>query len=103
MEGKRMVRKRKKPQLQRPPEIEFALAKNSTLYLKNATFMLSKAASIAEMTNDTDTLLQIAGAWLDIAKEDRAKKKPKKKHMSVGFTPLIERDIIEEEEEYEDD
>ncbi len=100
-----MVRKRKKPVQQRLPEIQFALAKNSSLHLKNATHMLSKAASIAEMTNDTDTLLQIAGAWLEIAKEEKAKKKPKRKQMSVGFTPLIERDIIEEEEEedYEDE
>lgn len=100
-----MVRKRKKPVQLRLPEIEFSVAKNSNLYLKNATTMLSKAASIAEMSNDTDTLLQIAGAWLEIAKQEKSKKKPKKKQMSVGFTPLIERDIIEEDEEedYEDE
>jgi hypothetical protein len=100
-----MVRKRSKPQQQRPEEIQFALAKNSNLHLKNAAHMLSKAATIAEMTNDTDTLLQIAGAWLEIAKEDKSRKKPKRKQMSVGFTPLIERDIIEEEEDgdYEDE
>lgn len=100
-----MVRKRNKPQQVQPREIEFGLAKNSSLYLKNASYMLGRAASIAEMTNDTDTLLQIAGAWLDIAKEEKARKKPKRKQMSVGFTPLIERDIIEEEEDgdYEDE
>jgi hypothetical protein len=100
-----MVRRRKKPVQLRLPDIEFSIAKNSNLYLKNATTMLSKAASIAEMSNDTDTLLQIAGAWLEIAKEEKARKKPKRKQMSVGFTPLIERDIIEEDEEedYEDE
>lgn len=98
-----MVRKRKKAQEYILPQIEFNIAKNSNLYLKNATTMLSKAAAIAEMSHDTDTLLQIAGAWLEIAKEDKRSKKPKRKpQLSVGFTPLIERDIIEEEEEYEE-
>jgi hypothetical protein len=106
MEGKCMVRRRKKPVQHVLPEIEFSIAKNSNLYLKNAATMLSKAASIAEMSNDTDTLLQIAGAWLEIGKEDKRSKKPKRKpQLSVGFTPLVERDIIEEEEyeEYEDE
>jgi hypothetical protein len=104
MEGERMVRKRNKVALPKAPAIEFRIAKNSSLYLQNATNMLSKAASIAELTYDTETLLHIAGAWLDIAKETKVKKKPKAKQLSVGFAPLIERGIIEEEEtEYEDE
>lgn len=101
-----MVRRRNKPQQVQAREIEFGIAKNSSLYLKNASYMLSRAASIAEMSNDTDTLLQIAGAWLEIAREDKSKKKSRKKpQLSVGFAPLVERDIIEEEEDgdYDDE
>lgn len=99
-----MVRKREKQKEYTLPQTEFNIAKNSSLYLKNAATMLSKAASIAEMTNDTDTLLQIAGAWLEIGKQDKRLKKNKRKpQLSVGFTPLIERDIINEEEDEDDD
>ena len=95
-----MVRRRKRIEQPILPQTEFSIAKNSSLNLKNATMMLEKAASIAQMSHDTDTLINIAVAWLEIERENKKSNKPKKKpQLSVGFTPLVERDIIEEEED----
>lgn len=67
--------------------IEFALHKNSGIYMKNASYLLGKAAAIAEYNGDTDTLINIAAAWLEIDREHKSKSsKTEKRKIPVGFT-----------------
>lgn len=67
--------------------VEFLLNKNNSIYLKNASYALGKAAAIAESTGDTETLLNIAGAWLEIEKTQFKKSAMKgKKKPPLGFT-----------------
>lgn len=99
MEGKQLVRRRarQEPQIE---HVEFAVHKNNTIYLKNASYMLGRAAALAEANGDTDTLLQIAGAWLEIDR-DLSKRKPKssKKKLPMGFTAVGDNDTISDEED----
>lgn len=95
-----MVRKKKEVGID-PVQVQFGAKKNN-IYLKNATYMLERAALFAEFNNDTDTLLQIAGAWLEIAKWDKNESRPRKKKLPLGFTALPTSDrMIEEEEDDE--
>jgi hypothetical protein len=99
MEGKQLVRRKSKQQPQ-IEHVEFAMHKNNTIYLKNASYMLGRAAALAEASGDTDTLLQIAGAWLEIDR-DLSKRKPKsnKKKLPMGFTAIGDNDTISDEED----
>lgn len=92
-----MVRKKKESGVE-PVQVQFGSKKNN-IYLKNATYMLERAALFAEVNNDTDTLLQIAGAWLEIAKWDKHESKPRKKKLPLGFTTLPQTDRMVEEED----
>lgn len=96
-----MVRKRReRPASIEPVQVEFAVKRNNA-YLQNVSYMLSRAALFAEMNNDTETLVQIAGAWLEIAKWDKDMNRPKKKKMPLGFSTLHTSDRMEEEEDDE--
>lgn len=92
-----MVR-RKNTQQAEAVQVQFGLRRNN-IYLKNASYMLERAALFAEINNDTDTLLQIAGAWLEIAKWDKEGAKPRKKKLQLGFSTLPHSDRMVEEEE----
>lgn len=85
-----------------PVQVEFGLRRNN-VYLQNVSYMLSRAALFAEMNNDTDTLVQIAGAWLEIAKWDKDMNRPRKKKLQLGFSTLPTSDRMVEEEEEEDE
>lgn len=72
--------------------------------MQNATHILEVAAKMAEENNDTDTLLHIAGAWLDIAKNSSKKtsKKEKNNKFPIGFTGIEENGRIIDEDDMED-
>lgn len=91
------MRKRKENQVP-AVQVEFGVRRNN-IYLRNASYMLERAALFAEVNNDTDTLLQIAGAWLEIAKWDKEGTKPRKKKLQLGFSTLPHSDRMVEEEE----
>lgn len=94
-----MVRKNKNKEKQvEAVQVQFGLKRNN-IYLKNASYMLERAALFAEVNNDTDTLLQIAGAWLEIAKWDKDSTRPKKKKLQLGFSTLPTSDRMIEEED----
>lgn len=94
-----MVRK-KKQQQEEVGFVEFGLNKNNSVYLKNVSYVLGKAAAIAENTGDTETLLHIASAWLEIDSRNQSKRgsKPKKK-LPMGFTTTQDSDRISDLEE----
>ncbi len=70
-------------------------------FLENATVALNAAAQIAEVQQDTDTLLTIAGAWMEAAyRED---KKPRKAKPILGFTTIEDSDRMSMEQEEEDE
>lgn len=81
---------------------KFKLNKSNSVYLQNASHVLEVAAQMAEDNNDTDTLLQIAGAWLDIAKNSAKKPQKKDKRFPVGFTGMEQNGTIMDLEEDED-
>jgi hypothetical protein len=101
MEGEYMVRKKKETPVE-AVQVQFGLRRNN-IYLKNASYMLERAALFAEVNNDTDTLLQIAGAWLEIAKWEKDSNRPRKKKLQLGFTTLPHSDRMIEEEEEDDE
>lgn len=90
---------RKKKQEQQVDFVEFGLHKNNSIYLRNASYALGKAAAIAEMTGDTDTLINIAAAWLEIDKDHRRRAIKPKKKPPLGFTVSESSDRMSELEE----
>jgi|LauGreDrversion4_2_1035121.scaffolds.fasta_scaffold31719_5 hypothetical protein len=70
-------------------------------FLENATVALNAAAQIAEVQQDTDTLLTIAGAWMEAAY--REEKKPRKAKPILGFTTIEDSDRMSMEQEEEDE
>lgn len=99
MEGECLVM-RKKNKAEPVEFIEFGLHKNSGIYMRNASYLLGKAAAIAEYQGDTDTLINIAAAWLEIDREHKKKSsKITKKKMPVGFTAPESFDTMSEMEE----
>lgn len=80
--------------------VEFALNKNNSVYMKNVSYLLGRATAIAESNGDTDTLLQIAGAWLEIDGRNQNKRGTKtKKKLPMGFTSQADSDRIADLEE----
>lgn len=80
--------------------VEFALNKNNSVYMKNVSYLLGRATAIAESNGDTDTLLQIAGAWLEIDGRNQNKRGTKnKKKLPMGFTSPADSDRIADLEE----
>ncbi len=95
-----MKRKNKKQNVETVNFVEFGLNKNNSVYLRNASYALGKAAAIAENSGDTETLLSIAGAWLEIDKlQSRKGGGPGKKKLKLGFTPADNFDRMSPEEE----
>jgi len=95
-----MVKKNKNKNKVNAGFVEFALNKNNTAYMKNVSYLLGRATAIAESNGDTDTLLQIAGAWLEIDHRSKNKKGPKsKKKLPMGFTSPADSDRISDLEE----
>lgn len=91
---------RKKKQAQDAGFVEFALNKNNSVYLKNVSYLLGRATAIAESNGDTDTLLQIAVAWLEIDSRSQNKRGQKtKKKLPMGFTTQTNSDRIADLEE----
>lgn len=80
--------------------VEFGLNKNNSVYLKNVSYVLGKAAAIAENTGDTETLLHIASAWLEIDSRNKSKRETKtKRKLPMGFTTQTDSDRISDLEE----
>lgn len=94
-----MVRK-KKQQPESVDFVEFGLNKNNSVYLKNVSYVLGKATAIAENAGDTETLLHIASAWLEIDSRNQSKRGTKsKKKLPMGFTSQTDSDRIADLEE----
>ena len=98
MEGDCLVKRKKKSV--DAGFVEFALNKNNTVYMKNVSYLLGRATAIAESNGDTDTLLQIAGAWLEIDSRNQNKRGTKsKKKLPMGFTSVTNSDRMSDLED----